>query len=63
MVDDSKSGQVVGTSQTMIFLTLMNNMFIEPVILDEPIPDLFALPFVDDDNDDAMYIVDTGEAK
>ena len=38
----------------------MNNMFIEPVVLEEPTPDLFARPFIDDDSDYAMYIVDTG---
>ena len=60
LVGAGSSGQVVGVTQSILFLTLMNNMFIEPVVLEEPMPDLFALPFIDDDSDDAMYIVDTG---
>ena len=55
------SGRFVNMTQSILFLALMNNMFLEPVICDEPMPDLFALPFVDDDeSDDTLYIIDTG---
>ncbi len=55
------SGKVVSMTQSILFLSLTNNMFIEPVVLEEPVPDLFALPFVDvEDSDDTLYIIDTG---
>ena len=43
----------------ILFLTLVHNMFVEPVST-LPMTDLTALPFIDDDSDDALYIVDTG---
>ena len=56
LVSSGSSGKVVSVTQSILFLTLMNNMFIEPVVLDEPMPDLFALPFVDDDDSDDAFV-------
>ena len=55
------SGKLVNMTSSILFLTLMNNIFIQPAVYVEPMPDLFALPFVDDDeNDETLYIIDTG---